>query len=68
MSQGVDFNFSNWRDFYEANGKGSDWVNAHGWAYSIEVTRNTLADIRDKLRLEASHEVLDVGCGSGMVL
>jgi SAM-dependent methyltransferase len=57
-----------WRRHYSDTAASDNWVQAHGWRYSADVAHRTVDDIRNKLEIQPDDRVLDVGCGSGVVL
>lgn len=57
-----------WRRVYDRAAGSDSWLGAHRWGYDEEVGRQTLRDIAAKLGVARHHHVLEVGCGSGVVL
>ncbi len=64
----MDAGIEKWRRLYEVAAREPDWIRAHRWGYSQEIALRTIADIRAKLAPRSQDRLLEVGCGSGMVL
>lgn len=64
----MNVSIEEWRKLYDIAATEGNWVRAHRWGHSPEVAMRTIEDIRKKLRVGRGDRILEVGCGSGMVL
>lgn len=56
------------RETYAETARCESWLSAHQWRYGPDVADATARDVRNKLKLSAGDQVLEIGAGSGAFL